>query len=277
MRRQVSLFMETVVPWQTVSSLSWLLSGLLCGVANTYQRGFGILLSTLLLVRFYGMCWNRFIDWKVDARNPRTAMRALPSGRVSEQEMALYCLGCLAALWYCSSFLPPVGKLFISVALCAITLYPFLKRVTVLCHLFLGGIYALVPLAGALFQYRLLSISSLFLGVSACCGVAAADIVYAIWDIESDRQLDLHSIPARYGETRAIQMAALLYLIASGALLGSCLLLGVPVVLLVFWALFGICFLRGTGEDKRFGRLLLFLPFSSLTLLVLNRIWIVLL
>jgi len=198
---------DTFLPWQMLSSASWVGCGLFCGT-DTVRSDFLHLLLALLLVRSFGMCWNRFVDRTLDCKNPRTAVRSLPSGQISAREMVFYSAALLIAFLYTSSFFPFVGKALAIWTASAIAIYPFLKRVTLLCHLFLGSIYAFLPIAGVLWQSREVGPAALLFSIAAGTAVCGADIVYAISDIRSDRELGLYSVPARYGAPKATKIKA---------------------------------------------------------------------
>jgi len=260
---------ETLLPWQTFSSASWVGCGLFCG-RSIIGCGFLHLLLALLLARSFGMCWNRFVDRELDSKNPRTATRALPSGQLSAREMFFYSAALLTAFLYVSYFFPFVGRALALLVASAIAIYPFLKRVTLLCHLFLGSIYALLPIAGVLWQSGEVALPALLLGIAAGSAVCSADIIYALSDIKSDRELGLYSIPSRYGASRAYKIALLFYLFAMGSATIAFILLKVVPFLLLLWGVVAIAVVK-----KSFPLLLLFLPLSSLTLLLLNWLWTV--
>jgi 4-hydroxybenzoate polyprenyltransferase len=158
---------------------------------------------------------NRLIDREIDARNPRTAGRHLPTGRLSTRDLwlfaaamgALLLAATLALGWLCLALLP--------IAAIAIFGYSFTKRYTWLCHFWLGASCALAPmgsliaLSGRVFELRFFAISS-----AVAFWVGGFDILYAIQDIEVDRREGLKSVPARFGEDWARLAAAASHLAA---------------------------------------------------------------
>lgn len=212
--RHVQLFKETVIPWQTISGLAWLLTGVFC--CNQPIRLFSDwtvipLLVALVSIRCSGMCWNNLIDWQIDALNPRTRWRAVPSGRLQPQALALYALLTLLVFLVSCSFLPFVGQCMGIALAVAVLLYSFTKRITCGCHFILGLIYACLPLAGAIWQSDAIPLSALFLSLSAFCSVSGADILYAVQDILFDRRHGLYSVPVRLGIPGAKETAAALH------------------------------------------------------------------
>jgi 4-hydroxybenzoate polyprenyltransferase len=283
--RHVQLFKETVVPWQTISGLAWLFSGVFC--CNQPVHLFSDwtvvpLLIALISIRFSGMCWNNLIDWQMDALNPRTRRRAVPSGRLSPQALALYALMTLLVFLVSCSFLPFVGQCMGIVLAVAVLLYSFTKRVTYGCHFVLGLIYACLPLAGAIWQSGTVPLSVLFLSLAALCSVSGADILYAFQDVVFDRRLGLYSVPARFGEAGAKETAAALHgtavvgcsfgLFKSGVgLIGF----GVwGVALATFLVVWRIIWMRSTDcFPKFFPVLLVLFPIATLVAFLLDRAW----
>jgi 4-hydroxybenzoate polyprenyltransferase len=171
------------------------------------------------------MLSNRLLDRDVDARNPRTVRRALPSGRsssaaatsalaISIAGFMLVCAGFgvfFRNWWPISLGLPVLGW---------ISLYPLAKRFTALCHLWLGSSLALSPLAaaiavdpGSLAQPSLWLVALMVLG-----WVGGFDIIYALQDVEIDRAQRLHSMPANLGESGAMWISRGLHLFAAASL-----------------------------------------------------------
>lgn len=164
---------------------------------------------------------NRILDRHLDARNPRTANRALPAGKISLKSAVLVALFAflvaLAAAWAISP-----RCLWISpVPLLAFFGYPLLKRYTRWAHLGLGVTLALGPLCG--FYAVALEWRGLFpiltLSVFTALWSAGFDILYATLDEEADRKTGVFSLPAAIGSGRALRVAALLHVLAFGALM----------------------------------------------------------
>lgn len=286
--RHVQLFKETVVPWQTLSGLAWLLSGVLC--CNQPLHLFSDwtvipLLAALISIRFSGMCWNNLIDGQIDAFNPRTRSRAVPSGRLRPQVLALYALLTLFTFLVSCSFLPFVGQCMGIVLAIAVLLYSFTKRITYGCHFILGSIYACLPLAGAIWQSGSVPLSSLFLSLAAFCSVSGTDILYAVQDIVFDRRLGLYSVPAKFGESAAKETAAALHgaafvgcsfgLFKSGVGLFGLGAWGVALAIIVI--VWRTMWIGPTAHLlKFFPFLLIFFPAATFIAFVLDRAWSIL-
>ncbi|MDH3583929.1 MAG: putative 4-hydroxybenzoate polyprenyltransferase [Phycisphaerae bacterium] len=184
-----------------------------------------LVIAAMFFARSFAMLANRYADRQIDAANPRTAERALPSGRLRSADVTGAMAACAVALalvagafgilfdnWWPLIFTPPV--------LLWLGLYGLIKRWTLLCHFFLGGALALSPVAAAL------AIDPLYLATAApwwlagfvLLWVAGFDIIYALQDQQVDREQGLHSIPARLGREGALVAAKTVHLLAFVAL-----------------------------------------------------------
>ncbi len=189
--------------------------------------------------RTAAMGFNRIVDRHIDARNPRTAKREIPTGAISLRAAWTMTLVATAVFVGAAVALGPLCLALSPVALFFLYGYSFTKRFTALCHLFLGLAIASGP-AGAWIAVRgdfgwvpgLLMIAVGF-------WIAGFDILYALADRDFDRGAGLHSIPARFGVGGALFLSALLHLVTVGALLalasvaqlGAPYLVGVAVVI----------------------------------------------
>jgi 4-hydroxybenzoate polyprenyltransferase len=181
---------------------------------------------------------NRLIDRDIDAKNPRTAGRHLPSGSLAPRDLAIFAavmgallVGSAAALgWVCLALLPLAGILVFG--------YSYTKRFTWLCHFWLGVTCAIAPmgslvaLTGRVFELRFFAISA-----AVAAWVAGFDIIYALQDIEVDRAQGLHSVPERFGEKGARAIAGLCHAAA----------LACFASLPFFWARLGPAYWAGLG------------------------------
>ena len=215
-----------------------------------------LILGCMVGARTFAMALNRIIDRRIDALNPRTAVRELPAGRISAGQA--WTLALAAALLYfgaCFTISPVVFWLSpIPIALMAV--YPYMKRVSALCHLVLGASLGLAPV-GAWVAVRAMSSNSfsdgdllfagagwrasLFgqgplawglgwdavgellpwvLGAGVALWVAGFDIIYALQDDEFDRANKLHSIPAAVGRKAALWISRAMHLGAAACFFG---------------------------------------------------------
>ena len=187
-----------------------------------------LIVAAMVLARTVAMLANRLLDRKIDQANPRTAQRAIPSGRLSAGTalavlaacaggFVLICagFGVLYANWWPAILALPV--------LGWVSAYPLLKRFTWLSHLYLGSSLAISPLAAAIAIEPLALTTQPALWLVAgmvLCWVAGFDIIYALQDVEVDRQQGLSSIPAKLGSRGAMWASRFLHVVAVACLVG---------------------------------------------------------
>lgn len=171
--------------------------------------------------RSLAMALNRLIDADIDARNPRTAARELPSGRLRVGQVAGFCAVSLAVLLIAVSQLPEETWVLWPVPVAAFVLYPLAKRFTWLCHLALGLTIGIAPMGAWLAVTGDLGPAPVMLGLGVAVWIAGFDVIYALLDVEFDRAHDVHSIPARFGEARALWFTRALHVTAVALLAGA--------------------------------------------------------
>ena len=191
--------------------------------------------------RSLAMALNRLIDAGIDARNPRTAGRELPRGALGQGEVLLFCLASLALFLGAVYQLAPIVRWLWPIPVLAFVVYPYLKRVTWLSHLWLGAVDGLAPLGAWAAITNSLGWEAWALGAAVAFWVAGFDLLYALFDLEVDRAQGLHSLPARFGvsaaflASRASHALTVVFLVVAGAALPVGLLywLGVAAVALL--------------------------------------------
>ncbi len=196
----------------------------------------GWILAAMVGARSAAMAFNRLVDLPFDARNPRTAMRALPMGLVGRTYVGLFVVASSALLVYSAARLNPLALRLSPVALAIIFFYSFTKRFTWLSHVFLGIGLSIAPIGAWIAVRGSLSSTPLLLGLAVVLWVAAFDIIYGCQDIEFDRSAGLYSIPKRFGVRGALWISGALH--------------SVMVVLLAFLFLregLGVISLAGLG------------------------------
>jgi len=172
------------------------------------------ILITLAMVggRTAGMALNRIIDQEIDARNPRTAGREIPSGQVTVgQAWGLAGFGVLTLLW-AAWRLHPICAWLAPILVILLTVYPYAKRWTWAAHGFLGLIYFCIPPAVWLAAVQVISWTAVFLGLAMGTWVTGFDILYSLQDWEFDKSQGLQSIPVRFGPVVALGISAALHL-----------------------------------------------------------------
>ena len=188
--------------------------------------------------RTLAMGLNRLIDAEIDARNPRTAGRELPSGALTRAQVAALC-GLALAVYLVAVFqLEPIVRWLWPIPVVMFVVYPYLKRVTWLCHLWLGACLGLAPVGAWVAITGELPWQAWALGGAVCLWVAGFDLFYALFDLDHDRASGLHSWATRFGVhgtfrgARAMHAGSVALLAAAGAGLDAGLWywLGVAVV-----------------------------------------------
>ena len=170
--------------------------------------------------RTAAMTLNRVIDRQLDARNPRTAQRELPAGRMRLAEaVALLVVSTAVYVAACAA----LGPWYVQVAaipFAVFALYPYLKRFTPFCHFGVGAALALAPLAGFAAAHPELkdSLPAWGLAAFALCWVSGFDIIYATLDEQFDRGAGVHSMVVWLGRARALRVSWALHVAAMVAL-----------------------------------------------------------
>jgi len=221
-------------------------------VAARAQRGwpgwrtFLLILAAMVCGRTCAMAFNRIVDRKLDALNPRTAARHLPTGQISLAAAVALCALSAAGLVAASFFLNPLCFHLAPAALVVICFYSLTKRFTDYTHLFLGLALALAPV-GAWLAVKGTNLSALealqllTLAAAVLLWVAGFDIIYALQDYEFDRQHGLHSLVVAWGPRNALTAAFLAHLVMCGLLLLFGLLCRFRIAYLVGWFLIVGC------------------------------------
>ena len=188
--------------------------------------------------RTLAMGLNRVIDAGIDAGNPRTASRELPAGTLTRQQVWALCVVALAAYLLAVFQLDPVVRLLWPVPVVLFVVYPYLKRVTWTCHLWLGACTGLAPLGAWIAVTGEAPWEAWALFAAQGLWVAGFDLFYSLFDLDHDRAAGLHSWSTRWGErgvfagARVFHLTAVVLLAAVGVGLSAGLFyfLGVAVV-----------------------------------------------
>jgi 4-hydroxybenzoate polyprenyltransferase len=164
--------------------------------------------------RTAAMSLNRLIDRHIDARNPRTAQRALPAGQLRVNEVYLYTVLSFLLLGYSAYQLNILALWLMPIAVFFLVLYSYTKRFTWACHIVLGISLGLAPAGAWIGVTGHWALAPILLGLGVMTWVAGFDVVYACQDVEFDRQEGLYSIPAIFGLQRGLEISAGLHIIA---------------------------------------------------------------
>jgi 4-hydroxybenzoate polyprenyltransferase len=164
--------------------------------------------------RSLAMAINRLVDAGIDARNPRTARRELPAGLLSRGQVYAFCAASLALYAIAVSQLAPICAWLSPIPVVSFVIYPYLKRFTALCHLFLGAVDGLAPVGGWVAVTGRVDWEAFLLGGIVCFWIAGFDIIYATMDYEHDRAEGIHSIPVALGLAGALTTCRIFHGIA---------------------------------------------------------------
>jgi 4-hydroxybenzoate polyprenyltransferase len=162
--------------------------------------------------RSLAMALNRLIDARIDAANPRTATRELPSGALTKAAVVAFCLLSLAVYAVAVWQLDPLVRWLSPIPVIAFVVYPYLKRFTWLCHLWLGAVDGLAPVGAWAAIKGELPWQAWALGAAVAAWVSGFDLFYALFDEDIDREQGLHSWVTRFGERGAFTGARILHL-----------------------------------------------------------------
>ena len=197
------------------------------------------ILVCMVTARSAAMAFNRLADRQLDALNPRTRMRHLPSGVLSVAGVWGFTILCslgfvLATLLFLPNWIPLAGSLPVLLFLFG---YSYAKRLTSLAHVWLGIALALAPSAAWVVLRAEIAWPPLLLSTAVALWVAGFDIIYACQDYVFDVSMQLHSIPARMGVAGALRLAA------------ACHLLMLVLLAILPWTypLFGVIYLAGVA------------------------------
>lgn len=166
-----------------------------------------LILAAMVCARTAAMGFNRIVDRKFDAQNPRTAGRHLPAGRITVQSAhVLTCLsagGLIVTAWFINAICFALSP----VALVIVCFYSLTKRFTNFTHFFLGLALAAAPVGAWLAVTGELAWPPIVLAVAVVFWLAGFDIIYSTQDLAADKVAGLHSLPVRWGITGSLRFA----------------------------------------------------------------------
>ena len=165
----------------------------------------------MVAARSAAMGFNRLVDAGFDARNPRTAGRELPAGRMSRAEARLFVVIMSAAFVFSAAQLGALPLALSPVALAIVFWYSLAKRVTPYTQAFLGLAMAVAPVGGWIAAGGPASVEPWLLGLAIGTWVAGFDVLYACQDVDCDRREGLQSIPVRFGIPRSLAISRALH------------------------------------------------------------------
>jgi 4-hydroxybenzoate polyprenyltransferase len=211
---KIAVFLEMIKFSHTIFALPFALTGALLAASGipAWQQLFWIVLA-MVGARTAAMGLNRLIDADIDARNPRTAGRAIPAGLIGKGVTLAFICASVALLLAAAAQLNPLCLKLAPLALFFLVLYSYCKRFTALAHVVLGICLAAAPIGAWIAIRGTVETPALILGGIVLFWVAGFDILYALQDMEFDRRAGLHSIPVALGVTGSLWVARLFHLV----------------------------------------------------------------
>ncbi|WP_456385520.1 UbiA-like polyprenyltransferase [Desulfolithobacter sp.] len=238
MFEKIKILLEMIKFKHTVFAMPFALIGAFLAADGVPRfRIFFWVVVAMVGARTCAMTFNRIVDRRFDAANPRTAARALPAGEVTLVQSWTMMLGSGALFFFACHMLNPTALKIAPFALALTLIYSLTKRFTWLCHVVLGLALAFSPLGGWVAVRATLEGYPWVLSLGVLFWVAGFDTIYACLDAEFDRKAGLYSMPAFFGRRRAFRLAVLFHVLAfilftlTGYLMGLGLIYYVGIVL----------------------------------------------
>ncbi|MBI1827582.1 MAG: UbiA family prenyltransferase [Planctomycetes bacterium] len=184
-----------------------------------------LVIMCMVAARSVAMTFNRIVDAAIDARNPRTASRPLPAGRLSLAaaifmlvlSIASFGIGCVGFAFIYDNTWPILLSAPVLLYLCG---YSYAKRFTRWSHFYLGSAIAISPVAAWIaVNPTSIGLPAILLAIALTCWIGGFDIIYACQDIEVDRREGLHSLPSRLGPRGALWIARCVHVVSIVALI----------------------------------------------------------
>lgn len=220
MFRKIGIFLQMIKFEHTVFALPFAFMGALLGSVAIHQHlpswaEIGWVLLAMFGARSAAMGLNRLIDRVSDAKNPRTANRAIPAGLLKIGEVVVFIICSFALLFWAAAELNPLAMKLLPIAVFMLVFYSYTKRFTWLCHVVLGITIALAPLGGWVAVAGKVDAAALVFYVTIIFWIAGFDIIYSCQDVEFDTKEGLHSIPVRFGVAKSLKIAQAFHIVTA--------------------------------------------------------------
>lgn len=222
--RKINDFLSLVKFSHTIFALPFALLGFFLGTRDHGSFAWLTLLWVVLCMVFArsaAMAFNRLQDRDIDVKNPRTAVREIPAGKISSRAARWFVIGNCVAFMATTYLINPLCFYLSPVALAVVLGYTYTKRFTYLCHFVLGLGLALAPVGAYLAVTAQWALLPVLYGLVVLLWVAGFDIIYALQDEEFDRGQRLQSIPVRLGRVGALRLGQFLHLTCALVLAGA--------------------------------------------------------
>ena len=226
---KVKSYLSLIRCSHTIFAMPFAMIGFALGVVRLtviYTRDYFIMnfllvIGCMIFARSAAMAFNRWLDVKWDALNPRTAIREIPAGIISKNSALRFVIINSVLFIACTWFINPLCFGLSFVALAVVLGYSYTKRFTPLCHLVLGLGLSLAPIGAYLAVTDRFDILPLLFSFTVIFWVSGFDIIYALQDEEFDKTQKLYSMPSWLGKARALRVSTLLHLLSTGCVVAA--------------------------------------------------------
>ncbi len=179
----------------------------------------GLILLCMIFARSAAMAFNRWLDAKYDAMNPRTSVREIPAGIIKPTNALLFTVANCLLFIACCFFINRLCFYLSPVALFVILFYSYTKRFTALCHLVLGVGLSLAPIGAYIAVTGAFNVLPILFSFTVLFWVSGFDIIYALQDEDFDKQNQLHSIPSAVGKVKALRISEMLHVLSAACVI----------------------------------------------------------
>jgi len=212
---KISEYFELIKFEHTIFALPFALSGMLLASPESFPKLMTVIWVLLAMVggRTAAMSLNRAIDAEIDRKNPRTSNRAIPAGRIKKGSALILAFLAFGLLIFATWQLPLICIQLLPLAILILGLYSYTKRFTYLSHFVLGGALGAAAAGGWLAVSGEITFPVILWGLAIVFWVAGFDVIYALQDIDFDREHNLFSIPAWLGVGRSLLLSRMFHLI----------------------------------------------------------------
>jgi 4-hydroxybenzoate polyprenyltransferase len=186
---------------------------------NQLITKFVLVLLCMVFARSAAMAFNRYLDRRIDAKNPRTAIREIPEGIITPKNALMFTIINCILFIATTFFINPICFYLSPVALAVVLGYSYTKRFTAFCHLVLGLGLSLAPIGAFLAVTGRFDFLPILFSLAVIFWVSGFDIIYALQDEEFDREQELYSIPAMVGKGKALRISELLHLLSAASVI----------------------------------------------------------
>lgn len=224
-----------MIKWEhSIFALPFALTGAMLA-ANGWPtlRVLGLIILCMVAARSAAMAFNRLVDARIDAANPRTAMRALPAGQLTSGFVLVFTIVAVCVFLLGAALLNRLTLECAPLALAVVLAYSYMKRITRWSHLVLGLALGIAPAAAWIAVRGTLAPRAVLLTAIVILWVGGFDVLYACQDFEHDRKVGLFSVPATFGLERAFWIARAMHLAMVVLLFVMLRVFGLGVIALV--------------------------------------------